>query len=160
MTWPNGQTETLLDVPRYDFNWQTMYRLSEPLAVPRGSKLVAHASYDNSPNNLANPDPMATVTWGDQSWEEMMIGYADVAFERGAVDAANLAREVRRSSGPDIAGRLFKTLDRSNDGRVERAEVEDRFRDRFDRIDADKDGVVTRDEWDRGVDVLRRLLGR
>jgi peroxiredoxin len=160
MTWPNGQTETLLDVPRYDFNWQTMYRLSEPLVVPRGSKLVAHASYDNSPNNLANPDPKATVTWGDQSWEEMMIGYADVAFERGTVDAANLAREVRRSSRPDVVGRLFKSLDGNNDGKIERTEVEERFRDRFDRIDGDKDGVVTRDEWDRGAELLRKLLGQ
>ena len=160
MTWPNGKTETLLDVPHFDFNWQTMYRLSEPMAVPRGSKLLAYASYDNSPNNLANPDPTAAVVWGDQSWEEMMIGYADIAVERGKVDMADFARNLRRSSTPDEAARLFKALDRNADGRVERDEVEDRYRERFDRLDGDKDGVVTREEWDRGMELLQRLLGR
>ena len=68
---------TLLDVPRYDFNWQTPYRLKEPVAVPKGSFLKVTATYDNSAENPYNPDPAAEVRWGDQTWEEMLIGYVD-----------------------------------------------------------------------------------
>jgi peroxiredoxin len=73
--YPDGSTEVLLDVPRYDFNWQLRYRLLEPKLMPKGTKLVCTAHFDNSAENLANPDPTATVRWGDQTWEEMMLGY-------------------------------------------------------------------------------------
>ena len=73
----SGEREVLLDVPRYDFNWQNAYAFVEPVRMPAGSKLHVEAWFDNSENNLANPDPTATVRWGDQTWEEMMIGYYD-----------------------------------------------------------------------------------
>lgn len=160
VTWPNGQIETLLDVPRYDFNWQTTYRLAEPLHIPRGTKLVGYASFDNSPNNLANPDPTATVVWGDQSWEEMIIGYADVAVPVNGADTARLAREIRRSTFGDLAGRLFNSLDKNADGKLDRGEVEPRWQSRFDQIDRNGDGVVTRQEFDRGVEALRNVNGQ
>jgi peroxiredoxin len=69
--------QTICDVPKYDFNWQTPYRLAEPIAVARGSFLHCTAVFDNSKDNPYNPDPTATVTWGDQTWDEMMIGYVD-----------------------------------------------------------------------------------
>ena len=65
----------LLNVPNYDFNWQTTYILDKPLAVPAGSRLHCTAVYDNSLSNLSNPDPMRDVTFGDQTWDEMMIGF-------------------------------------------------------------------------------------
>jgi hypothetical protein len=68
---PDGTKKTVLDVPRYDFNWQTYYMFREPLQVPAGSKLVSTAWYDNSKGNRWNPDPTVDVTWGDQTWEEM-----------------------------------------------------------------------------------------
>jgi hypothetical protein len=71
----DGKQEIVLDIPRYDFAWQNSYELAQPLNMPAGSKLFCEAWYDNSPENLANPDPKATVRWGDQTWEEMMIGY-------------------------------------------------------------------------------------
>ncbi len=74
---PDGATRTLLDVPRYDFAWQATYRAAEPIRVPAGSQIRCTAVYDNSASNPANPDPTATVRWGDQSWEEMLIGYID-----------------------------------------------------------------------------------
>lgn len=77
---PDGEKQILLDVPHYDFNWQNGYKLAEPLRLPAGSKLHCEAWFDNSENNLANPDPTATVRWGDQTWEEMMIGYYDAAL--------------------------------------------------------------------------------
>jgi hypothetical protein len=68
---PDGTRKTILDVPRYDFNWQNYYLFKEPLEVPKGSKLVSTAWYDNSSGNKANPDPTRDVKWGDQTWEEM-----------------------------------------------------------------------------------------
>jgi hypothetical protein len=72
---PDGQKEILLDVPRYDFNWQNTYELAEPRLMQKGSQLFCEAWFDNSEDNLANPDPTQSVRWGDQTWEEMMIGY-------------------------------------------------------------------------------------
>ena len=92
----SGKTTVLLNVPRYDFNWQHRYIPREPLPVSTGSKLECFATFDNSSNNAANPDPKATVQWGDQSWEEMMIGFIEIAF-----DAKKLPRDViQRPSAP------------------------------------------------------------
>ena len=72
---PDGKRELLLSVPRYDFHWQTNYDLKEPITIPAGSKIEYVAVYDNSKGNPNNPDPRAWVTWGEQSWDEMMIGF-------------------------------------------------------------------------------------
>ncbi len=68
---PDGTKKNILSVPRYDFNWQTYYMFADPLQVPKGSRLVSSAWYDNSPANKSNPDPKVDVKWGDQTWEEM-----------------------------------------------------------------------------------------
>jgi peroxiredoxin len=75
--YPDGKRETLLSVPRYDFNWQSNYRLAEPLKMPAGTRLECTARYDNSTGNKNNPDPTKPVRWGDQTWEEMMVGFVD-----------------------------------------------------------------------------------
>jgi hypothetical protein len=72
--YPDGTREVLLDVPRYDFNWQLRYLLSEPKRIPKGTWLHTTAHYDNSAENPANPDPTREVTFGEQTWDEMMIG--------------------------------------------------------------------------------------
>ncbi len=72
--YPDDTEEILLDVPNYDFNWQNVYLLAEPKPLPAGTKVQMVAHYDNSADNLLNPDPTATVFWGDQTWQEMMIG--------------------------------------------------------------------------------------
>ncbi len=77
VTYPGKQPEILLSVPAYDFAWQSYYRLAEPLPMPKGTVIECEAHFDNSANNPANPDPKATVRWGDQTFEEMMIGYID-----------------------------------------------------------------------------------
>jgi hypothetical protein len=74
-TYPDGRQEIVLRVPKFDFGWQTDYWLAQPLTLPKGSKLHVAAHFDNSAANKANPDPTATVRWGDQTWEEMMIGF-------------------------------------------------------------------------------------
>jgi thiol-disulfide isomerase/thioredoxin len=72
---PDGTKQVLLRVPRWDFNWQTNYVLARPVRAPAGSKVECTAVYDNSSANLNNPNPGAFVYWGDQSWNEMMLGY-------------------------------------------------------------------------------------
>ena len=77
---PDGSREVLLDVPRYDFNWQNGYHLATPRRIEAGSRIRCYARFDNSENNLANPNPNRDVGWGDQTFDEMMIGYFDVAL--------------------------------------------------------------------------------
>jgi peroxiredoxin len=74
---PDGKSQVLLRVPRYDFNWQSHYRLSKPLKLPAGTRIECTAHFDNSTHNPNNPDPQKTIRWGDQTWEEMMIGFVD-----------------------------------------------------------------------------------
>ena len=76
--YPDGRTETLLSVPKYDFNWQTDYVFTQPLKFPKGTKIHATAWYDNSAANRSNPDPGKDVWWGDQTWEEMM--YTSITY--------------------------------------------------------------------------------
>ncbi|MCU1382402.1 MAG: hypothetical protein JWL71_1099 [Acidobacteria bacterium] len=71
----DGTDETLLAVPRYDFNWQITYELAKPKLLPKGTRLEVIAHFDNSTANRFNPDPSKDVRWGDQTWEEMMIGF-------------------------------------------------------------------------------------
>jgi hypothetical protein len=74
-TYPDGRSEVLLNVPNYDFNWQLTYLLKDPVSLPKGTRIDCVAHFDNSPANKANPDPKQDVRWGDQTWEEMMIGW-------------------------------------------------------------------------------------
>jgi len=72
--YPDGSEEILLDVPRYDFNWQNIYLLDEPKRLPESTNLLLEARFDNSAENPLNPDSTKSVHWGDQTWDEMMIG--------------------------------------------------------------------------------------
>jgi hypothetical protein len=78
--YPDGAEEVLLDVPRYDFNWQNTYLLAEPKQLPEGTQIRCTAHYDNSAENLVNPDPQKPVMWGDQTWQEMMVGTFSIAL--------------------------------------------------------------------------------
>ena len=84
-TYPDGRSEIVLRVPKFDFGWQTDYWLAKPLMLPKGSKISVSAHYDNSTANRHNPDATATVRWGDQTWEEMMIGFFTYTVEGKAV---------------------------------------------------------------------------
>ncbi len=81
-TFPDGSSQTLLSVPKYEFAWQTYYVLKEPLAAPKGTRLDCLAHFDNSEKNRFNPDPKKEVRWGDQTWEEMMIGWMSFTYDK------------------------------------------------------------------------------
>ncbi len=127
-----GTTTTLLDVPRYDFNWQLNYVLKKPLAVKTGDVLTYTAWFDNSEKNPANPDPTRTVRWGLQTFDEMHLGYIEyIVPGQVAGEGRGTLRRAGISFGDD-GGEIKKI---------------------FDRIDRNKDGLVTQQEaglfWNR-----------
>ena len=93
--YPDGQRETLLNVPNYDFNWQTTYLLQQPKFVPAGTRIVYTHWWDNSAQNPANPDPDREVPWGQQSWDEMIFG---------AISYRELSSTEGQANGQPVAG--------------------------------------------------------
>jgi hypothetical protein len=83
VAYPDGRKETLLVVPQYSYDWQLSYYLDRPVRMPKGSVIECTAHFDNSANNARNPDAGKTVKFGAQSWDEMMIGYFEVAVDLG-----------------------------------------------------------------------------
>ncbi len=154
--YPDGTTEVLLDIPHYDFNWQSAYQLAEPKVMPAGTRMFCTALFDNSESNLANPDPSSEVRWGDQTWDEMMIGYFDVLTPhvRGETASAD-------PGGPlaVAADAIINELDSNEDGLISPDEAAPRpiVANAFDRIDGNSDGQLDRDEVIRA---LRRLRER
>ncbi len=94
LKYPDGRMETVLSVPHYDFNWQLGYDLAKPVHIPKGTQLIVTAHYDNSPNNKFNPDPEATVYYGDMTWEEMMFPFFSVIVDSGT-DTHRLIKVIR-----------------------------------------------------------------
>jgi hypothetical protein len=95
LIWPDGRQQVLLNVPKFDFNWQLHYELTEPLKIPAGSKLVSLAHYDNSIKNRYNPAPQKEVFWSEQSWDEMFIPWFEYT-----VDSKNL---IKPSAAPSAS---------------------------------------------------------
>jgi len=143
-----GETKVLLDVPHYDFNWQTTYMLKEPLPIRDGDRMICTAVFDNSEANRHNPAPEETVRWGDQTDDEMMIGYFHYAVPRGAKDddaespKQEMADLIRRAG----VLRVFERLDVDGDGQITREQTPERFHEAFDRMNLDGDNVLTRKE--------------
>ena len=79
--YPDGRAESVLSVPKYDFNWQTYYLFAKPIAAPKGTRIEAVAHYDNSSKNPMNPDPRQSVVFGEQSWDEMMNAFFDYTLD-------------------------------------------------------------------------------
>jgi hypothetical protein len=150
---PGVEKTLVLDVPRYDFNWQLLYRLAEPLHLPAGSRLEVTASFDNSTGNPANPDPARTVRWGEQTDDEMLIGYVEYVFsEDKPAAAAAAAASGTAGTSPQIQltgkslGALGKRLDKDWDGRVSKEEAGSEFGALHAVLDGDGDGFVTGEE--------------
>jgi len=106
VTYPSGEKETLLNVPNYDFNWQLTYELTKPKLLPKGTVIECTAHFDNSVNNKFNPDATKEVHWGEQTWEEMMIGFFDVSvpMDKTAMDLMRPKSQPKpaTSGGPGL----------------------------------------------------------
>ena len=98
LRYPDGRSEVLLSVPEYDFDWQYVYYFRDPRVLPAGTVIDCLAHFDNSPNNPDNPDASSEVRWGDQSWEEMMIGFFDIAVDAGADLSPYLSQLKRKTA--------------------------------------------------------------
>jgi len=137
---PTGEREVLLDVPAYDFNWQTRYVLAEPRRLPIGSVIHCRAVFDNSVANLANPDSTKSVHWGDQSWDEMMLGYFDLIMPRDDKRTA-VTKPVR--TGLDIVG-MFDVADADLNAGLDPTEASgnELLKQHFAAIDQNADGLL------------------
>ncbi|MBV8829398.1 MAG: thiol-disulfide isomerase [Acidobacteriaceae bacterium] len=97
---PGSHMQTLLRIPHYDFYWQLSYRFAQPLPLKAGTLLQAVATFDNSRNNPHNPDPDSAVTWGEQTWAEMMVGFFDVAIDPSVDKQAFFIRKSGERTPP------------------------------------------------------------
>jgi hypothetical protein len=135
--YPDGSHEVLLEVPRYDFNWQTTYLYRDFKEVPAGTKIIFTSTFDNSPDNPANPDPASEVRWGNPTYAEMSYGY--MMFINEADEIEHVFDEEER----DLTA-LVAFLDDNYDGVMDREEASriPQVAAAFDMMDLNKDGVV------------------
>jgi mono/diheme cytochrome c family protein len=96
LTWPDGREEVLLDVPKYDFNWQIYYELAAPKAIPAGSKVTVVTLFDNSARNPYNPAPEKEVFWSEQSWDEMYAPQARITVDSRDLKKMGIVTEPRQ----------------------------------------------------------------
>ncbi len=153
----DGTRRVLLDVPRYDFNWQLYYRLAEPVTVHPGSRIEFTGRFDNSAGNPANPDPGKLVRWGAQTYDEMLLGYVEYYTEGNAGPALRPGLGLRPAGGLGEGQgleALFRRFDRDGNGKITAAELPNAAL--FRRLDADGDGAVTLEETRTRLPGLRR----
>lgn len=150
--YPDGSEELALSVPTYDFNWQRSYAYKTPKKVPAGTLLVVTTEFDNSIFNEANPNPSATVTWGPQSNDEMLLGGFAFSWDAETSDAPI------HNSRSWIINRRVGYLDVNLDGKITKTELPANRRGVFDafaaQVDEDKDGAVSYEEWLAKPDVV------
>jgi peroxiredoxin len=157
----------LLNVPAYDFNWQHTYQLRQPIALDISSHgLEFEATFDNSSANPFNPDPTETVSWGDQTWEEMAVAFFEVARPVGAQEARRPRQAMvsvdtsphglsRQEKMKAYVERLFRELDANQDGLIHKSEVDIVVRHmHFGLWDLNRDNVVSREEAQRVAEKL------
>jgi hypothetical protein len=150
--YPDGKTETLLSVPRWDFNWQHTYRFEEPIKLPKGSKLHAVAHWDNSTLNPLNPDPSKRVRFGLQTWDEMMVGFAAYVWVNPET-AAEMAKNP-----PSPAELIFDRIDTNGDDVITEDEIPERFRPMLAAVGLKAGDKVTRADFMRQFgDLLNRF---
>lgn len=149
--YPDGRTETLLWVPKYDFNWQMVYEFAKPVAAPKGTKILVDAHFDNSTNNPDNPDPNVIVKPGQPTTDEMMIGWMHYTIDEENVQAGKIIEYDRRrgrgrgNRGPNIVA-LIKQFDKDGDGKLQESEAPEQMKQYFNVLDANGDGGISVEE--------------
>lgn len=152
--YPDGKRETLLSVPRWDFNWQNVYQLKEPIKLPKGSKLHAVAHWDNSKNNPLNPAPEKAVRFGLQTWDEMMVGWVAYVWER-----PETAEEIAKHPISQ-ADAFFERLDRNGDDVITPDEIPDQLKPAMALAKFKPPEKMTREEFTKFFDEIRKAFPR
>jgi hypothetical protein len=152
--YPDGTRRTLLSVPRWDFNWQNIYRFEEPLKLPAGTKIHSVAHWDNSRNNPLNPAPEKALRFGLQTWDEMMVGWASFVYERPEA-AAELAKNP-----PKPADRLFDQLDVNGDDVLTPDEIPYQWKPAIKLLSLKLPEKMTRKEFGELFDKISKRFGR
>lgn len=152
--YPDEKKEVLLNVPRWDFNWQNVYQLKEPIKLPKGAKLHAVAHWDNSSNNPYNPAPDKSVRFGLQTWDEMMVGWVAYVWER-----QETAEEIAklRQDDPDL---LFDRFDRNGDDVITPDEIPDQMKPLLKLNNVELPEKITRAEFGKMFEELRKRFTR
>jgi hypothetical protein len=148
----------LLDVPRYDFNWQHNYAFADAVPVHDDTRLEFEAVFDNSAGNPVNPDPAQYVSWGDQTWEEMAVAFVDAAFVRstgssgsagGRAAASGSRRET--AAGDTAASRSDSAGTGDPEGAVtaeKQRRIDRHLEELFAKLDRNTNGTIQRSECD------------
>ncbi len=156
--YPDGREELLLSVPHYDFNWQRYFQLEEPLYAPAGTRLIHSMVYDNSSNNLSNPDAAAQVSFGEQTWEEMLYGGVSFRYASKADDVQQINRQEY------VTSLSMGFMDTNQDGRIVLEEMPERARQRlamaFVVLDKDKSGGLEFAEFHQLMTTQRQAQAR
>jgi hypothetical protein len=156
---PDGTEKVLLNMPKYDFNWQREYIYKDLIDLPAETKLVADYWYDNSDLNPANPDPNKEVVWGDQSFEEML--FTSVQF-RWVDEAAGKPRDDLQKILSERM--MFTVIDDNLNSKIEEAELKgpmmESLKAYFAQLDSDKDGGLTPVEFAAGMTVVEQARAK
>ncbi len=152
---PGGKEELILSLPKYDFNWQRGYDFAEPIQVKPGTKIITRYVYDNSVHNPANPDPTETVTWGEQSHEEMQFTSFSYRWNDETVE-----NQTPQHQEALQASLMIGALDKNIDDKLQRAEIKGRMGQmllaQFDKLDADTDGALSLEELKPVASMMNR----
>ncbi len=145
--YPDGKSEVLLDVPAYDFNWQTTYQYKDFKKVPAGTKVVYTTGWDNSTANVYNPDPTKAVRWGEPTTDEMSFGYMSFINDSGENEQmfGGGRRGGRGGNMPSLVS-LIGTFDKNADGMLQKDEAPGQMARFFDMVDQNKDGSIDKTE--------------
>jgi hypothetical protein len=170
LIYPDQRSETLLFVPKWNFEWQLNYQLAKPIKVPKGSHIQTTAIYDNSSDNIDNPDPTKTITWGPESTDEMLVaGFVYIADSEANIHTSLPAPDPTGTSGllvkllsnQSVRDRMFRFIDSNGDKKISRKEMDhiitfspdlkdrpDRIDNLFELIDLDEDAFIDHSEFD------------
>ena len=157
------KSQIICDVPSYDFNWQHNYVYRKPISLSEIGRLKFEVVFDNSKNNPFNPDPSSIVTWGDQTFEEMAVGFFDIAVPRFKVNkSTNLSslptKELASAEATEFVEQFFKLHDKNGNGVVERDETPISLRAfGFWKYDKDRDLRLTREEVADAAQLWKKL---